>query len=126
MKNKIAAKLFLLFAVLLLIFSLVVGSSFAYLFRQHTLEVKSNDLEDRAVKIAQALSDSREQMLRWHAERMQDSEPERREQMRRLMPPRQGPMGLGYGAVLRFLGSAAAEDVWIIDKIGRASCRERV
>lgn len=115
MKNKIAAKLFLLFAVLLLIFSLVVGSSFAYLFRQHTLEVKSNDLEDRAVKIAQALSDSREQMLRWHAERMQDSEPERREQMRRLMPPRQGPMGLGYGAVLRFLGSAAAEDVWIID-----------
>ena len=65
MKNKIALKLTLYFAAALLIFALVVGSSFRLLFWQHTETLKRAELEQRAVKIAQAMVDTREQVLAW-------------------------------------------------------------
>ena len=65
MKNKIFIKMFLAFAFALLVFSLVVGSGFGYLFRQHVISVKKQDMEQRAVKIAQALGESRDQWLVW-------------------------------------------------------------
>jgi signal transduction histidine kinase len=124
MQNKITFKLFLSFALALLFFSLVVGSGFAYLFREHTIDIKKQDLEQRAVKIAQALGDSRDQMIAWQEKedaalkRGQVPPPEREMDGRdngKRMPRLQGPMGLGFNSVLRFLGSAAAEDVWIVD-----------
>lgn len=125
MRNKITFKLFLSFAVALLIFSLVVGSGFAYLFREHTINIKKQDLEERAVKIAQALGDSRDQMLAWQEKEnsaLQKGQGEQKQSRQMGMgtdgkpiPRLQGPMGLGFNSVLRFLGSAAAEDVWIVD-----------
>ena len=125
MRNKITFKLFLSFAVALLIFSLVVGSGFAYLFREHTINIKKQDLEERAVKIAQALGDSRDQMMAWQEKEnsaIQKGEGTQKQGRQMGMGPDgkpsarlQGPMGLGFNSVLRFLGSAAAEDVWIVD-----------
>ena len=65
MKNKIALKLTFYFAAALLIFAIVVGSSFRVLFWQHTEALKRVELEQRAVKIAQALVETREQMQAW-------------------------------------------------------------
>ena len=144
MKNKITVKLFMAFASVLIIFSVFVGSGFAYLFRQHTVKMQKQDLEQRAVKIAQALGDSRAQMVVWQEKKANENDasnsqmcepnagadvtsdgplegppdgPPDRALGKSLGRPRlQGPMGLGFNSVLRFLGSAAAEDVWIIDE----------
>lgn len=115
------------FALALLIFSLFVGSGFTYLFSQHTINMKKQDLEERAVKIAQALGDSRDQMVAWQEKEAKIGkkgfnnefyEPSQGMMMDRnkRRPRLQGPMGLGFNSVLRFLGSAAAEDVWIVDE----------
>ena len=129
MKNKIFIKMFLAFAVALLAFSLLVGGSFGYLFGQHVITVKKQDMEQRAVKIAQALGESRDQWLNWQVKRKEAQEQNqkdghgtgpkngtgnRAENNQAARP--QGPMGLSFNAVLRFLGSAAADDVWIVDK----------
>ena len=57
------------FALALIIFSLVVGGGFGYLFGQHVINVKKQDMEQRATKIAQALGESRDQWLVWQAKR---------------------------------------------------------
>ncbi len=121
MKNKIFVKMFLAFAFALLVFSLVVGSGFGYLFREHVISVKKQDMEQRAVKIAQALGESRDQWLTWQAKRKEAQAQAQEDrhlfganQQGDLVRP-QGPLGLSFGAVLRFLGSAAADDVWIVD-----------
>lgn len=124
MKNKIFIKMFMAFALALIIFSLVVGGGFGYLFGQHVINVKKQDMEQRATKIAQALGESRDQWLVWQAKRQEAKEQGKKQpehgngqemntpgQMRPM-----GPMGLSFNAVLRFLGSAAADDVWIVDK----------
>ena len=120
MKNKIAVKFFLSFAAALLIFSLIVGGAFAYLFRKHTVMVKEQDMELRAGRIAQALGESRDQWLAFQARRKDYQEKISREEKQKgraqQMPPPPGPRGMGFNAVLRFLGSSAAEDVWIIDE----------
>ena len=129
MRNKIFVKMFLAFAVALIIFSLVVAGGFGFLFGHHVINVKKQDMEQRAVKIAQALGESRDQWLVWQAKRKeaqaqgqgQGQEQDKTERRGpQNMPPSglrpQGPMGLNFNAVLRFLGSAAADDVWIVDK----------
>ncbi|MCI2109486.1 MAG: ATP-binding protein [Acidaminococcaceae bacterium] len=119
MKNKIFIKMFLAFAFALLVFSLVVGSGFGYLFRQHVISVKKQDMEQRAVKIAQALGESRDQWLVWQAKRKEAQVQGKNSNLPGPLAPAavrpQGPMGLNFSAVLRFLGSAAADDVWIVD-----------
>ena len=78
MKNKIALKLTFYFAAALLIFALVVGSSFRVLFWQHTEALKKAELEQRAVKIAQAMVDTREQVIAWQ-ERMVEMKQDRQQ-----------------------------------------------
>ena len=58
MHNKIALKLTLYFAAVLLVFALVVGGSFAHFFREHTVDIKSTELKQRAVRIAEVLSEN--------------------------------------------------------------------
>lgn len=96
MKNKIAFKLTLYFSAILLLFSIIIGSVFVTLFKQHTMELHKTDLEERAVKMASTLSSF-------------------------INNPNSG-MGMmggrpgGYGAYLRFLDEIAMTDVWIVDK----------
>lgn len=95
MKNRIAWKLALYFAVLLLLFSTVIGGVFASLFKTHTLELYQADMEKRAVAIASSLS-----------ELMND------DQWGRMMMGRTP----GLGTYLQYLDEIAMSDVWIVDE----------
>ncbi|MGL5206439.1 MAG: ATP-binding protein [Acidaminococcaceae bacterium] len=116
MKNKIALKLTFYFAAALLIFALVVGGSFRFLFWQHTEGLKRDELEQRAVKIAQAMVDTREQVMSWQERMAQKHANEGENDCKK---PEQGQGGhfggWGYASMLRFLSSSAADDVWIVD-----------
>lgn len=91
--STIALKLSLNFAMALLIFSIIVGSVFMILFRNHTLQLHKTELESRANSIASTLS----------------SYMDRGNTM--------GGMGMGgYGAYIRFIGDIARTDVWIVDR----------
>ncbi|HIU64959.1 MAG TPA: HAMP domain-containing protein [Candidatus Avacidaminococcus intestinavium] len=111
MRNKIALKLTIYFAAALLIFSLVVGSSFRILFRQHAEDLKRMELEQRATKIAQIMSETREQLANWQERRANlrhDTSP--------LTPEQQHPGPFAtYGSLLYFLSTSAADDVWVIN-----------
>lgn len=96
MKNKIAFKLTLYFSVALLLFSIIIGSVFMTLFKNHTMALHRTDLEKRAVTMAETLSE-----------------------FTSSTNSKMGMMGTGqggYGAYLRFLDEIAMTDVWIVDE----------
>jgi len=96
MKNKIALKLTLYFATVLLLFAVIIGAVFITLFRSQTIKNHKSDMEARAVTIANALS----------------------EYMKNSSTSGRGMMGgmSGYGAYLRFIDDIAMADVWIVDE----------
>lgn len=88
MKNRFAYKLIGYFSVILIVFSLIIGGVFLYLFRQHTVEMYKHSLEDRANKIAvNALAC--------------------------IDNPTESKNFKGY---MSFLDDIAMADVWIVDK----------
>lgn len=86
MKNKILIKLLAAFGVVMLLFSVVSGSVFLVLFREHAVKINRMTMEQQAVSIADTLSSFQ-----------------------------RGSMG-GYGAYLRFLDKLTLADVWIVDE----------
>lgn len=88
-KSKIAVKLSVYFAIALLVFAIIIGSVFGFLFRNNTLEINKNELESQAVNIAKTLPN--------------------------YLNKSGGGMG-GFGMYLRMIGDAAATDVWIVDQ----------
>ena len=95
MKNKIAFKLTLCFSAALLLFSVIIGSVFMTLFKNHTLDLHKTDLEKRAVTMASTLS--------------------------KFMSGTGSGNGMmsgkmGYGAYIRLLDDIAMTDVWIVDE----------
>ena len=58
MKNKIAFKLTLYFASVLLVFALIIGGLFYEFFRQHTVELKKREMSVQAQRIAEVISDN--------------------------------------------------------------------
>ncbi|MEI7885033.1 MAG: HAMP domain-containing sensor histidine kinase [Clostridia bacterium] len=97
-KNKIALKLSLYFAVALLVFSLIISGVFLVLFRNNTIELHKAEMEKRAVSIATTLST-------FMAGQGATSDNKVYSGMRG-----------GYGAYMRFIGDIAGSDVWIVDK----------
>ncbi len=97
MKNKIAVKLTLVLAAVLLLFSLLIGGVFANLFREHTIRLQQTELKQRAETMASALSGI-----------MTGNNPG-------MAGMRGGGMG-GYGVYLRFLDEIAMTDVWLVDE----------
>lgn len=89
-KNKIALKLTSYFAAALLVFSIIIGSVFIVLFRNHTIELHKNDLEKRAVAISETLSG--------------------------FMSMNNGGPMYGYGIYLRLINDVAMSDTWIVDE----------
>lgn len=96
MKNKIVIKLVIYFSTILLLFSIIIGSIFMTLFKNHTLEIHKSDLEKRAITIASTLN-----------EFMNDSD---------SSPGKMGGMQSGYGSYIRLLDVIAMADVWIVDE----------
>lgn len=93
MKNKISFKLTVYFSVVLLLFSLIIGSVFMVLFRSHTMTIHKTDLEKRANTIAGTLSE-----------------------FNIGGTVKSGNKSGGYGAYLKFLDEIAMADVWIVDE----------
>lgn len=107
MKNKIAKKLIIYFSAALLIFAVVIGSIFMSLFKNNTIEIHKNDIERRALTIAETIS-----------ELLEGSS---------VLPGIQGGgMGMGMGGMMNMQGSIgsylrnvdeiAMADVWIVDE----------
>lgn len=96
MKYRIANKLTVYFSITLLLFSILIGSVFMVLFRNHTIALQKSDLEKRSIAIAATLS---EFMSSGSSNATMGN----------------GKQG-GYGAYLRFLGDIAMTDVWIVDE----------
>jgi signal transduction histidine kinase len=91
MKNKIALKLSIYFAIALLVFAVIISGVFILLFRGNTIELHKTELEQRAVKISETLST----IMSGNVARGQ---------------------GNGYGAYIKFLNDIAMADVWIVDE----------
>ena len=91
MHNKIAWKLTLYFAAVLLIFALVVGGTFMHFFGRHTLVLKKQEMQVRATKIAEVLQDN--------MSRLQD---------------RYG--GIGSSRFIRYIDNITMENVWVVDE----------
>lgn len=89
MHNKIALKLTLYFAAVLLVFALVVGGSFAHFFREHTLDLKRTELMQRAVRIAEVLSEN----ARWLESRG----------------------GIANTRFIGYINNITMEDVWVVN-----------
>ncbi|HZW48789.1 MAG TPA: two-component sensor histidine kinase, partial [Bacillota bacterium] len=96
MRNKIAWKLTLYFSVVLLLFSLIIGSVFTVLFRSYTINLQKNELETRAVTMAEALAKSTDETTTGSGIK--------------------GNRQSGYGFYLRFLDEIAMTDAWVVDE----------
>ncbi len=94
MRNKIALRLMLYFAVALAVFALVSGTLFQTLFTRYTVETKKEAMLARATSLAQTLSDV---LAENGSGRMS------------------GAQGSGYGNYVRLL-SLMETDVWVLDE----------
>lgn len=105
-KNRIALRLMLYFATALLLFTIVVGVLFLTLFRAQTIKDHKNDLETRAVSIAEALSDYM----------ASNSNNDGSDGSHATAGGKNGAYNGGYNAYLRFIDDIAMSDVWIVDE----------
>lgn len=109
-KNKIARRLICYFSVALLLFSLLVGGSFALLFSRHTTELHRQELQTRAENIAETmygfLSGSAPATGSGHGQGQGQGHGSE---------SGNGMHGTGFGAYMRFLGDIAMSDVWVVD-----------
>lgn len=85
-KNKIVVKLSAYFAAALLLFAIILGSVFAVLFRDYTINMRKNELAARATDIAETLSGF------------------------------MSMGGGGKGAFMRYICDFAGADAWIVDE----------
>ncbi|HBH12992.1 MAG: Signal transduction histidine kinase [Clostridiales bacterium 38_11] len=98
MNNKITKRLVLFFTSTLIIFALIVGSSFLMLFSRQSADIYKTELERRATTITEALSNY---LLS--------------EDTTRGMGHNQ-LQSVGFGTYLRLIDDVAMNDVWIVDK----------
>ena len=103
MKNKISIKLTVYFSAALIVFSIIIGSIFMLLFKNNAIEIYKNDLERRALTIADTIS-----------ELMDDT----KLNFGQGMGMRGGMMGIqgGLGSYIRNLDDIAMADAWIVDE----------
>lgn len=91
MKNKIALKLTLYFSGVLLVFALIIGSVFYQFFKEHTVDIKKQEMKVRAEKIADVLSDN----MRW-------------------LEQKHGT-GIASSKFITYLDNVTQEIVWVVD-----------
>ncbi len=103
MKNKIAIKLIVYFSATLLIFSIIIGGIFMGLFKNSTIQIQKKDLENRALTIADTISELMEGSLSF-GNGMQGT----------MMG--MGGINQSLGSYIRNLDNIAMADVWIVDE----------
>lgn len=95
MKNKILTKLITYFSFTLILFSIIIGSIFMTLFKNHTLDMHKLDLEKRGSNIANTLSELMDNAQSNNA--------------------MHGSNKMGFGLYIKLLDDIAMTDVWIVD-----------
>ncbi len=96
MKNKIAQRLALYFALVLLLFALLSGVLFSFMFARHTATVATQDLQAHALSIAGT--------VKHFVSAYRDGECK----------------GGGFKSYLRFVGQFALSDLYLLDRQGDA------
>mgnify|MGYP002671662763 FL=1 len=91
MKNKIALKLTLYFSAVLVVFALIIGGVFYQFFKEHTVEIKKQEMRVRAEKIADVLSDNMSRMEQRHG------------------------AGIANSKFITYLDNVTQEFVWVVD-----------
>ncbi len=91
MNNRIAWKLTAYFAVVLIFFAMAVGIAFTHLFKQHTIDIKKKEMQVRAVRIAEVISDN----MSFLQERYGNS--------------------ISGSRFISYLDNVTMEDVWVVD-----------
>jgi len=104
MKNKIAIKLIAYFSVTLLIFSVIIGGIFMSLFKNSTIQIQKTGLENRALTIADTISELMDGTKLSLGNGMQGG----------MMGV--GGVNQGLGSYVRNLDDIAMADVWIVDE----------
>ena len=92
MRSRIAWKLTSYFTVVLLVFALGVGIAFSHFFKQHLVEIKKQEMQERAVKIAEVISENMEQLRRRYGDSISNSH------------------------FIKYLDNVTQEIVWVVDK----------
>ncbi len=100
MKNRIAFKLTLYFASVLLVFALIIGGLFYEFFRQQTVDMKKRDMRMQAQRIAEVISDNME-----------------------FLEQRYGS-GISNSRFLNYLDNVTQEIVWVVDSERRLNVNE--
>lgn len=105
MKYKITRRLILYFSIVLLLFSVIVGSLFSVLFTRHTAKVQEQSLRERAVSIANTLSQFqiRDEVQCQYGHGMSEHN-------------MGAGMGSAYGTYLQFIDNIAMCEVWLVDE----------
>ena len=88
-KSSIRKKLSIYFTLLLVTFSLIIGSVFMLLFRNYSLDLNKNDIKNKAVSIAETIP----KYLEGQNKGMQ-----------------------GFGMYLRVINEIENSDIWIVDE----------
>ena len=91
MKNKIALKLTLYFSAVLVVFALIIGGVFYQFFKEHTVDIKKQEMRVRAEKIADVLSDNMSRMEQRHG------------------------AGIANSKFITYLDNVTQEFVWVVD-----------
>lgn len=91
MKNKIALKLTLYFSAVLVVFALIIGGVFYQFFKEHTIDIKKQEMKVRAVKIADVISDNMSRMEQKHG------------------------TGIANSKFISYLDNVTQEIVWVVD-----------
>lgn len=92
MKNKIAKRLTLYFAAVLLVFALIAGVLFSLMFARHTADVTARDMRAHAESIAGTLSHFIANYIQGECQ------------------------GGGFKSYMRFIGDAATGDLFLLDR----------
>ena len=91
MKNKIALKLTLYFSAVLVVFALIIGGVFYQFFKEHTIDIKKQEMRGRAEKIADVISDNMNRLEQRHGN------------------------GIANSKFINYLDSVTQEIVWVVD-----------
>lgn len=114
MKSKIIWKLTACFAAVLILFTIVLGTVFVFLFRQHTISINKSSMEEKAITIAETLSTFKAGQAQSCEEGNENGGTASGNGKNKTGTGRGG--GDGYGAYLRFLDELAMAEVWIVDE----------
>ncbi len=107
MKNKVFYKILGAFALIIILFSLTLGSVFFFLFRNHTIEINRASMEQKAVSIAKSIS---EEYLSTEEEIPSNKQGSQKGKQGDQMGNRPGSRGY-----LAHLDKIAMAEVWIAD-----------